>query len=294
MNQQISIHPEFLKWIADIIGDKDYFGCIYWSYASNTHTKDSDIDLYCAMDVYSEVEMNELIWYVKDYYSRNNLSLDEEVPFENKLLARYSEISSAIHMGWFEMQNNQFKIPRIQKNTEFLSSSEIKKRLLLNTLTTPHIVFGNNTDRFTSFTNDAEKNMLLLSIDLVNKTKFKVNELIDVLTISNEWETWEMYLWYKTNKDPISRHLGKFIKKQINFLVQDGIIEIDANETISLIKLGYLDDFKRKCALMKIHASSTYSGISKQLPHDIKNKMRNDYSKNNIYSLIIPEYKYSI
>ena len=294
MNQQISIHPELIKWVADIMGNKDYFGCIYWSYASNTHTKDSDIDFYCAVDTYSTTEMNTLIEFIKDYYYRNNLSLDEEVPFENKLLATYSEVESAIQMGWFELQDNHFIIPKVQKDPVFLGSTEIKKRLILNTLTTPHVTFGNNIDRPDSLKNDAEHNTLLLAINIVNKTKFKVNELIDVLTTSKDGETWEMFLGYKTNKNPISKYLEQFIKKQIDSLISSGVIRPDNNENLCLIKGDYIDNFIWKCASKNINLQQRIRKIWQMSTRKIIGNVENEFvqnlhswpiSKFNIYSL---------
>lgn len=239
-------HIDFIWWVNEIMKKRDYFGCIYGSCTNGTRHERSDIDFCCATDGYSEKELRLLIWYITEYYARNKLLLDEEVPFANKLLATYEEVISAVYMSWFELRDSRFVIPRIQKDSVFLSSPEIKKRLLLNILTTPHFVFGNNFGEYNTLRDAAEKGILLLAIDLIDKIKFQINELIEVLTISKEWEVGEMYLWYKRNKIVVLQYLERFIRRQIDFLTINNITSVRGN-VIEIIRPEYLDEFKRRC-----------------------------------------------
>ncbi|WP_055599693.1 hypothetical protein [Streptomyces aureus] len=74
---------------------------------------------------------------MKQLQSDHGLMLDEEVSFTSKLYATTHEIEHAAHLGGFDGAMD-YATP--VGNPETLNSPRFKLRLLLNALTTPHIL----------------------------------------------------------------------------------------------------------------------------------------------------------
>lgn len=221
---------------------RKYFACIYGSYAYGKHNKKSDLDLFIAFEDYSKKDFQKIKNFIVDLHIKNGLSLDNEVPYENKLLIKYIDLERAAFLGGLTLKNNRFVIPKVVKNKSFLNSAKIKKRLVLNALTSPHIFVGNDSVFYNRIKNIAERNLVLLAIDIIDKNDFTIIDLMKKLYISSGGSEEELYLGYK-NYNKVKKYLKNILIKEIKLLVKKGrIIKIDTiisdvhPETLKILK----------------------------------------------------------
>ncbi|MFA7301651.1 MAG: nucleotidyltransferase domain-containing protein [Candidatus Shapirobacteria bacterium] len=190
----LSVKNELEVFLDRHLGD-DYFGCIYGSYAVGTNNDKSDVDLFIASSKVDKGKFEKIKNFVIDFHRRNQLSLDEEVPYENKLFVDYKDVKDAAQLGGFDKKNDLIVVPAIQKNIIFLSSRPIRLRLIFNALTTPHIFFGRNEKAYFEYKLIAEKNLCFLSSHLSNCVP--IDSRLDILLNGPNGVDGEMFLGYK-------------------------------------------------------------------------------------------------
>ena len=112
-------------------------------YGSNIYNEScSDLDLCLIFKKkLSKVVQQKLINKTIEFQKNNNLRIDEEIPFTNKLVYTIDEIEDIFINSPF-IENGKYKLDDIVKSKEFLSSTIMKKRLMLNILTTDHKVLN--------------------------------------------------------------------------------------------------------------------------------------------------------
>lgn len=234
---------EFIRFPKDFLGEKDYFSCLYGSQAYGVSTEKSDIDVMFAVKNEADVDLSELIRCVVDFHVSHQISLDHEVPYENKILITYDELEKAVNLGGFAVSDDRIVIPEIVKTAEFLSTPAVKMRLALCALTSPHVVFGNNSEKYQTHKQLAERNIVLLAIDLVHDDTFSREAILDVLLNGKNGETDEMYLGYK--KYPVVlEYLRSLIERQLIALTSDGVVMYE-HDTVHVVSSSLLDKLKK-------------------------------------------------
>lgn len=204
VNFKTEMYNEFPKLDFGII--------IYGSNILDINSSDLDVCIIC--DNVSNDDKEKITKKVIEFHHKYNLKIDQEVPYENKLIFSYQDIKDAIIDNPF-VDRGIISINPIVKTKEFLSSIEMKKRLILNILTTKHI-----TINCKKIINEYEKkawDVILNTIienaslnDLSPKNILK-NLYRDVYT-GNEGE---MFLGYKNNNIEKEKYLVKQIKKAL-------------------------------------------------------------------------------
>lgn len=204
VNFKTEMYNEFPKLDFGII--------IYGSNILDINSSDLDVCIIC--DNVSNDDKEKITKKVIEFHHKYNLKIDQEVPYENKLIFSYQDIKDAIIDNPF-VDRGIISINPIVKTKEFLSSIEMKKRLILNILTTKHI-----TINCKKIINEYEKkawDVILNTIienaslnDLSPKNILK-NLYRDVCT-GNEGE---MFLGYKNNNIEKEKYLVKQIKKAL-------------------------------------------------------------------------------
>ena len=167
-------------------------------YGSNIYNcSSSDLDVCLITSEYNQSLRDEIIRMTKEFHLSNNLRIDEEIPFENKLIYSENEVLNTLEHSPFEFDGETL-IKDIVKTREFLSSIEMKKRLLLNILTTDHLTMGKSTEEY-------ERKALKIIIETLKKY-YSLKD-VDVEKIlpyfyRNPYTgaEGEMYLGYKKNK----------------------------------------------------------------------------------------------
>ncbi len=213
------------------------FCCIYGSVAYGADSPNSDLDLFFATDsenVTTE-NLNNLIDAVTDLHTGMERPLDDEVPLGNKLLYSFDEIKTATELECFKSPSGDFFIPPVIKDCEFLSSRNIRDRLVLNALTTPHIIFTQNKKLAEYFEKRAAMAITIVGIALAQTVeRITINDIVDALLGEPDQEG-ELFLGYKRERGEVVRHLGQITQECTRLLVGSGIAPIIPQSTTEFI-----------------------------------------------------------
>lgn len=193
---------------------RDHFICIYGSHVSGHNTETSDIDMFVAMGSFDEKDFLRVRDFLVDLHLRYGLNLDDEVPYENKLVVSYDDVQQAIALDSFIKSGERYQVPLVKKNKGFLASLEIRWRLILNALTSPHECVYGNKELYTTFKTSAEKSIVRLARGLVKSEESTQEELLAVLVSGAKGEEGEMYLGYKKEHRSVIEYLENIIKRQ--------------------------------------------------------------------------------
>ena len=178
-------------------------------YGSNIYNKSSsDLDVCIVTKEIDESIKKKMILETIQFHKDHNLKIDEEIPFNNKLIYSEKELKEMVNNSPF-YKKGKVMIKDIQKSKRYLKSKEMKHRLLLNILTTDHVTYGKSTAKY-------EKLAWKIIIDAI--TKFynidKKNESkILKCMYQNQYTKaeGEFYLGYKENYKQKEEYLKKKI-----------------------------------------------------------------------------------
>lgn len=183
-------------------------------YGSNIYDiNSSDLDVCLITDEIPDKVREDIINSTINFHYQNGLKIDEEIPFNNKLIYTYKDVEDTLNKPPFYI-NGQVVIKKIEKNNDFLSSIEMKKRLLINILTTDHITIGKSTSEY-------EKRALTIIVNAIseyaNLKNPTVNELLkNMYTDKYTGASGEMFLGYKTNNKNKEKYLIKELEGYLN------------------------------------------------------------------------------
>jgi predicted nucleotidyltransferase len=169
MNIRTKLFQELTLFCKEYLKGRDYFVCVYGSYASSDFTKDSDLDLFIATEGHDMVDFKTIRDFVVNLHIQNNLKINEEVPYINKLIVSYGDVTDAIKLKAFIKRGQKYFIPPVTDNKDFLMSREVRLRIILNALTSPHECICGNKKEYTKSKQKAEKAVLKLAHSLVSK-----------------------------------------------------------------------------------------------------------------------------
>ncbi|PIZ76434.1 hypothetical protein COY05_01090 [Candidatus Peregrinibacteria bacterium CG_4_10_14_0_2_um_filter_38_24] len=197
-------------------GDRPFFGCIYGSHAILQAKDTSDIDVFFATQSLCPEDISAAKSFIMGYHHARGLPLDEEVPYENKLVVDFDDVNKAVNLGGFNLgKDGRITVPPVIKEKKFLESAGIRHRLIFNALTTPHVSFGSALESLQFFKDQAEINLIRLAIDLVAQgVERNVENLLGVLLAGPNGEDGEMFLGYKKNSFVVE-HLRNLLKSQL-------------------------------------------------------------------------------
>lgn len=189
------------------------FGIII--YGSNSLSiNSSDLDVCIIGNNISAKDKERITKKVIEFHYNNNLKIDQEVPYENKLILSYQDIKEAIIDNPF-INRGITSINPIVKTEEFLSSKEMKKRLILNILTTKHISI--NCKKIIKVYEKKAWDIILNTI-VENASLNDLspqNILKNLYCDSNTGNEGEMFLGYKNDNIEKEKHLIKQIRKAL-------------------------------------------------------------------------------
>lgn len=182
-------------------------------YGSNIYNESaSDLDVCLILDKKDDDILNSIINETLKFHKKNKLKIDEEIPHTNKLIYTYNEVKEIIENNPF-YKEGKYVINDIVKTKEFLNSKEMKQRLLLNILTTDHLIVGKYTQELIYLSNQAWDLMLDTVVNYFEIKELSVDNLLQHLyTNKYTGATGEMFLGYKKNY--IQKE--KYLKEQIN------------------------------------------------------------------------------
>ncbi len=190
------------------------FGIII--YGSNIlDTNQNDLDVCIIGDNICAKDKEEITKKVIEFHYENNLKIDHEVPYESKLILSYQDIKNAIIDNPF-VNKGIVSINPIVKTEEFLSSEEMKKRLILNILTTKHISI-NCKEIIKEYEKKAWDLILNTIVEYASLNDLSPENILKNLYCdANTGNEGEMFLGYKSNNIEKEKYLIKQIKKALN------------------------------------------------------------------------------
>lgn len=197
---------------------KDGTMLLYGSTAFGVNS--SDIDLcFIRKNELDQNKLEELKKMTHDFHKINNLRIDEEVPYDNKLIYTYDFINQTISNPPFPFVYGKYNIPNIEKTREYLNSVTMKKRLLLNILTVKHNVYGKLEIDLNDYINKAWDVILKIVISYAELDQFSIEQLIECLLKNpiND-RNGEMYLGYKQNMIEKIEFLNESVQQQLERL----------------------------------------------------------------------------
>lgn len=192
-------------------GERDHFVCVYGSYASGHHTEKSDMDVFIALEEHNVTDFEKAKDFLIDLHERYGLCLDDEVPYENKLIVSYEDVRKAVELRSFLTDGTRYVVPLVKKEADFLTSPEVRWRLILNALTSPHVCVCGNGETYEAFKVGAETSIVCLARGLVEQKNATPGELLEALLSGPSEEEGEMYLGYKREREAVVRYLERII-----------------------------------------------------------------------------------
>ena len=213
MDRKQEMLQELVSFSEKHFAHRDHFVCVYGSYASGHHTEKSDMDMFIAIEAHDEEDFKRVRDFLIDLHIRYGLSLDDEVPYENKILVSYEDVQHAIALDSFIKNGERYQVPLVKKDQGFLASLEIRWRLILNALTSPHEYLYGNKESYTTFKTSAEKSIVRLARGLIRNGESTPKGLLTVLMVGASGEDGEMYLGYKKERGAVIEYLENIIKR---------------------------------------------------------------------------------
>ncbi|MFC1651997.1 nucleotidyltransferase domain-containing protein [Patescibacteria group bacterium] len=198
------------------LDSKKCFVCVCGSYASDNFTKDSDLDLLFAVKKYDVTEFKKIHDFVVNLHLSNDLKIDEEVPYETKLVITYEDIENAVDLEPFVKKSSGYIINPITYNKEFLASQELRLRIILNALTTPNIYIYGDKKKYVDFIQRADKAIIRLARGLTSERNPSEDEILRVLLNGKHGEEGQAHLGYKKDRNKVIEHLKSIIAHNIN------------------------------------------------------------------------------
>lgn len=187
----------------------------------------SDLDIcYLSNKKLSEKRFKALKDMTRKFHLDNGLKIDEEVPYDNKLVYSINMIRNTFKEPPFPYINGNFVINPILKSKNYLSSVEMSKRLLLNILTVHYnIVFGNE-EQVKKFSEEAWNIIIRVVLSYAKKNEVTIEELVSLLYEDPySHATGELYLGYKDNLKEKINFLEDSINNKIHSLEEEQIVE---------------------------------------------------------------------
>lgn len=221
--ESLEIAKEYYSGVKKLIGEITMV--LYGSTVFGVNTSDLDLCFF-REQMLPKYEFEKLKNFTHDFHVSNNLRIDEEVPYDNKLIYTHDFIESTLTNPPFPRQNNKIIVPQIQKSHEFLNSIEMKKRLLLNILTVKHAIIGKDCDLIDSYIDRAWEVMLKTVISYSEKEEFSFQEILECLYEDPfNKNSGEMYLGYKTNLQAKMDFIEEQVDLELDRLIDENKIQ---------------------------------------------------------------------
>ena len=186
-------------------------------YGSNVYSMNSsDLDVCLIVETVTESLTNKIIEDTLQFHKEFNLRIDKEIPYHNKLVYTFDEIEKFLSFNPF-WKNGKFCILDIKKTPEFLNSNTMKYRLMLNILTTDHLVYNDHRSTIEKYENKAWKIIIEAIYNAYEMTTLCEKTLLEHLYINPiTGAKGEMYLGYKRNNIKKDIYLRSKLKEQVS------------------------------------------------------------------------------
>lgn len=122
---------------------------VYGSGAYEGKDLSSDLDVMVFLNNDLNIQrMRDFSITMQRLHVDHGLRIDEEVPYENKLVITSADLSASLRGEGFKWNGGRMIVPQVVKSSTFLSSPSIRYRLIVNILTSPTFgLFGESFEK---------------------------------------------------------------------------------------------------------------------------------------------------
>lgn len=193
-------------------------------YGSTVYGKvSSDLDISFIVKKFDVKEYERIKDLTMEFQKQHKMNLDEEVPYSSKLVYSNADVEYMLKNTPFKKVNGIYRITPIEKTPEFLSSKEMKYRLLLNILTTRSLVLQGNEKRIDEYKQRAWDLLVKIIISYNKLSEIDLDHFIQLLYKDEKTnQDGEMFLGYKTNIKQKQLDLEDDCEKTFDRLVKEG------------------------------------------------------------------------
>lgn len=226
---------------------ESYFVMVYGSYAYKLVKPSSDLDIVFFTNNYSKERRDRIISFIKQLHIRYGMKLDNEIPYENKILISYEFLLKACQ-GDGVIKDGQWDIPEIEKNKQYLSSKELLLRFFMGVMVNPNILVAGNTTIYNAYRDMATRNLIRAVIYLNKRFHVSSVSLAKDFCVSTRGEFGDYYLGFS--------HTEPFISYLVQHLEQT-LSQMDFKQCRGFFGTLYEIDDVKKLAPERIHFLSS-------------------------------------
>lgn len=196
-------------------------------YGSTVYGKiSSDLDISFIVEKFDSKDYEKIKNLTIEFQKQHKMSLDEEVPYSSKLIYTDTDVEYMLRNTPFKKVNGVYRITPIEKNTEFLSSKEMKYRLLLNILTTRSLLLQGDNQKIDIYKQKAWDLLVRVIISYNQLSEINLDHFIELLYKDEKTKKdGEMFLGYKTNIKQKRFDLEDDCERTFDRLVKEGKIK---------------------------------------------------------------------
>lgn len=225
------IIKKYSELIQDEFSSADLTLILYGSTVYGVRTSDLDL-CFISDDKFDDVQFQKLRKMTIQFHEEFKFKIDEEIAYEDKLVYQKSFIEEAITNLPFPMIDGKYYIPPIEKTNDFLTSSDMKKRLLLNIFTVKRQILFGDEELVDYYSRIAWENIIKVVISYCELNDFDIDTFVNLLYEDPfNGNKGEMYLGYKDNLT------GKM--EYLKNAVSESLIELENQHKLVKIKKLY-------------------------------------------------------
>lgn len=215
------IAQDYIDYLNDAVSELDPDILLY---GSTVYGKvSSDLDVSMIVKKFTQKDFKRIEELTKKFQIEHDMTLDDEVPYSSKLVYTEAEVEYMLRNSPFKKVNGIYRISPIEKTTEFLSSEEMKYRLLLNILTTRSLTLRGNSKRIDTYRQKAWDLLVRVILSYNELSEVDLDRFIGLLHKDEKSnQEGEMFLGYKTNIHQKMIDLQDDCERTFNRLLNEG------------------------------------------------------------------------
>ncbi|XP_037041037.1 uncharacterized protein LOC119077829 [Bradysia coprophila] len=196
---------------------ESYFVVVYGSYGYGFVKPQSDLDIvfYCSDEHCTDDRRSRIITFVKNLHEKHNMQIDNEIPYEFKILLPYSFLKSACNgKGIIETDANgqwNWHIPKILKSIEYLTSNDFLLRFFMGVFLNENFLVSGDARMYNKCKGLSARNLTRAIISINKRKSVSSFTLTKDFCLSPSGEFGDYFLGF-SDREPFTSHLLEFLE----------------------------------------------------------------------------------
>lgn len=227
--------------------NESYFVVVYGSYGYGYVKPKSDLDIvfYCKDEHCSDERRSKITEFVEGLHRKHQMQLDNEIPYEDKILLPYSFLKSACQGDGILTKSadgqQKWEIPEIEKTREYLTSANLLLRFFMGVFFNQNFLVSGSVHMYNKCKGLATRNLVKAVISINGRTKVNSMLLAKDFCLSPRGTFGDYFLGF-SDREPFTSYLLEFIELTLGTMNLQHLP--DADGTSYLIQS---DDLKPEC-----------------------------------------------